>query len=132
MRGAATHLGACSGRGARPSLRVHPGLPLVQPVRAARARSLTPQITLCAIAYHKAIALTVSKPRTSKRSKPRLRACALTHSAVAARSLEICWTPERGQERFATYAPDPFEGCLPGMEPPRLRDNPRETWWRRR
>ena len=38
-------------------------------------------------AYHKAIALTFFKPRTSNRTSPRLRACALTHSAVAARSL---------------------------------------------
>src|SRR5206468_1404088 len=65
--------------------------PLVHTTRAARARSLTPHTTSCAIAYHKAIAFTFFTPRTSSRTNPRLRACALTHSAVAARSLEICW-----------------------------------------
>src|SRR6218665_3532491 len=33
--------------------------------------------------------LTLASPRTGMRSRPRLRACAFTHSAVAARSLYI-------------------------------------------
>src|SRR5215831_5593475 len=81
------HRGAGSRLGSMAPAFLRPRPPLVQPAGATRARSLTPQITLCAIAYHKAIALTFSAPRTSRRTNPRLRACALTHSAVAARSL---------------------------------------------
>ena len=45
------------------------------------------QAMLWARAYHKAITLTFSRPRTTNCFKPRLRAWALAHSAVAARSL---------------------------------------------
>jgi hypothetical protein len=54
---------------------------------AATARSVTVRITLWARANHRAMALTLAKPRTRNCYKPRLRAMALTHSAVAARSL---------------------------------------------
>jgi len=45
------------------------------------------QAMLWAKAYQSVAALTFSSPRTRKRVRPRLRAWALTHSAVAARCL---------------------------------------------
>ena len=59
----------------------------VQPVHTATPRRLSARSTLCVTANHNAIAFTFRTPRTSKRINPRLRACALTHSAVEARSL---------------------------------------------
>src|SRR6516162_1548770 len=59
--------------------------PLLYPTKAAAPRRRMPQTTLCATANHNAIAFTFRSPRTASRTKPRLRACALTHSAVAAR-----------------------------------------------
>jgi len=49
--------------------------------------SATMRIRLCASTYSRTTHLTLASPRTGMRSKPRLRACAFTHSAVAARSL---------------------------------------------
>jgi Protein of unknown function (DUF917) len=55
---------------------------------AGQAVSRRPvQIILCASACQSPTALAFSRPRTRKRSRPRLRHWALTHSAVAARSL---------------------------------------------
>ena len=48
-----------------------------------------PQAMLWARAYHCAVALTFSTPRLTNRVRPRLRACALTHSAVAAPLLVV-------------------------------------------
>jgi threonine dehydratase len=45
------------------------------------------RIRLCARANRSATPLTLFSPRTTRRFRPRLRASALTHSAVAARSL---------------------------------------------
>lgn len=45
------------------------------------------QAMLWARANHSRAALTLAVPRTMRRSRPRLRAGALTHSAVCARSL---------------------------------------------
>ena len=45
------------------------------------------RITLCAKANSNTTFFTFARPRTCNRVSPRLRACALTHSAVAARSL---------------------------------------------
>ena len=53
---------------------------------AAKARSATARIRLCAKAYNNTTAFTFRKPRTRNRCSPRFRAKALTHSAVEARS----------------------------------------------
>src|SRR5215469_2893629 len=50
---------------------------------AAAARSATARIRLCATANHNNTARTLSRPRSSRRWKPRLRRSALTHSALA-------------------------------------------------
>jgi hypothetical protein len=55
------------------------------PDQVARRRPV--QVMLCASACQSPTVRAFSMPRTKKRSKPRLRHWALTHSAVAARSL---------------------------------------------
>src|SRR5512135_450393 len=64
-----------------------PSLPWSYTRPTATARSRAAHGRLCARAYHSAIALTLATPRTSTHTRPRPRANALTHSAVAARSL---------------------------------------------
>lgn len=49
--------------------------------------SATMRIRLCANTNKPTTQRTLAKPRTGMRNKPRLRAWALTHSAVAARCL---------------------------------------------
>jgi len=67
-----------------------PSLGCVEPFRAGQAGTgsamgRTARIKLCASAYHSSTARTFSMPRTRNWRRPRLRAWALTHSAVAAR-----------------------------------------------
>ena len=67
------------------SVAVSAGAPVPQPINSGASTAM--RIRLCASANSRATHLTLARPRTGMRCKPRLRACALTHSAVAARSL---------------------------------------------
>jgi hypothetical protein len=69
-----------------PAWHSHAG-PVIQGPDATTMPSARARIRLCASAYQSATASTFAVPRTVICTKPRWRACALTHSIVAARSL---------------------------------------------